>query len=46
MSTAINHSEAPATARDLGYQVFTIGKFRFERDEYFAHIFYPQGPWV
>ena len=43
MSTAINHSEAPATARDLGYQVFTIGKFRFERDEYFAHIFYPQG---
>src|SRR2546422_9791620 len=43
MSTAINHSEAPATTRDLGYQVFTIGKFRFERDEYFAHIFYPQG---
>src|SRR5213592_3697644 len=35
--------EAPAASRDLGYKAFTIGKFRFERDEYFAHIYYPLG---
>src|SRR5213080_2267635 len=35
--------EAPATGRDLGYKTFTMGKFRFERDEYFAHIYYPKG---
>src|SRR5437867_6167222 len=35
--------EAPATGRDLGYKTFTMGKFRFERDEYFAHIYYPLG---
>src|SRR5438132_5338250 len=34
---------APAQGRDLGYKAFTIGKFRFERDEYFAHIYYPMG---
>lgn len=29
--------------RALGYQTFSIGKFQFERDEYFAHITYPKG---
>jgi len=24
-----------------GYQTFQIGQFKFQRDEYFAHIFYP-----
>src|SRR5438552_18007105 len=44
MSTAsISNLEAPALGRDLGYKAFTIGKFRFERDEYFAHILYPMG---
>jgi hypothetical protein len=27
----------------LGYQSFSIGEFRFTRDEYFAHIYYPGG---
>jgi hypothetical protein len=27
----------------LGYQTFTIGNFKFTRDEYFAHILYPGG---
>jgi hypothetical protein len=29
------------TKKDLGYKTFSIGKFNFERDEYFAHIHYP-----
>ena len=33
----------PAVSRDLGYKTHTIGGFRFERDEYFAHITYPGG---
>ena len=41
--SAVTNIEAPAIGRDLGYKPFTIGKFRFERDEYFAHIFYPMG---
>ena len=41
--SAVTKVEEPAVARDLGYKAFTIGKFRFERDEYFAHIFYPMG---
>ena len=32
-----------AVRNDLGYQSFTVGKFRFERDECFAHIHYPLG---
>ena len=40
MSTA---TLTPATSKQLGYQSFTAGKFRFERDEYFAHIHYPGG---
>src|SRR5215470_2567772 len=43
MSAVTSNIEAPAIGRDLGYKPFTIGKFRFERDEYFAHIFYPMG---
>jgi hypothetical protein len=35
--------EEAALRNDLGYQSFTAGKFRFERDEYFAHIHYPMG---
>src|SRR4030095_11976657 len=41
--SAVTNIESPAPGRDLGYKAFTIGKFRFERDEYFAHIFYPMG---
>src|SRR2546428_9943410 len=44
MTTArISNTEASVPLRDLGYKAFTIGKFRFGRDEYFAHIFYPFG---
>ena len=43
MSTARILNDTPATGRDLGYQTFSIGKFRFERDEYFAHIYFPYG---
>src|SRR5437763_14246489 len=44
MSTArIPNIEATATGRDLGYQIFSIGKFQFERDVYFAHISFPYG---
>lgn len=32
-----------ALRNDLGYQSFSAGKLRFERDEYFAHIYYPMG---
>jgi hypothetical protein len=44
MSTAT--ATLPGTSestKDLGYQTFSAGGFRFERDEYFAHIFYPGG---
>lgn len=41
MSTATIPT-AKSTA-SLGYQTFAIGQFRFERDEYFAHIGYPKG---
>jgi Hydroquinone 1,2-dioxygenase large subunit N-terminal len=40
MSTA---AATTSSSKDLGYKTFSIGKFRFERDEYFAHIFYPGG---
>ena len=30
-------------AKNLGYKQHSIGGFRFERDEYFAHIYYPGG---
>ena len=43
MSTAPILNETPAPVRDLGYQTFSIGNFRFERDEYFAHIYFPHG---
>lgn len=38
-STPVSASEAKQ--KSLGYKTFAIGKFRFERDEYFAHIYYP-----
>src|ERR1700722_11824447 len=31
----------PVSKSTLGYNTFAIGSFRFERDEYFAHIHYP-----
>jgi hypothetical protein len=45
MSTAITTSETSASARPnaLGYRTFSIGGFRFERDEYYVHIYYPKG---
>jgi hypothetical protein len=43
MSTATVGSTTTVTpvVNKQGYQSFTIGKFTFERDEYFAHIYYP-----
>jgi len=47
MSTTVGTpSTAPelsSAAGKLGYQTFTIGKFHFDRDEYFAHIKFPGG---
>src|SRR5579863_10672603 len=43
MSTATISSTGTTPRRALGYQTFSIGKFQFERDEYFAHIAYPKG---
>jgi hypothetical protein len=42
MSTATITTESTQT-RTLGYKNFSIGQFKFERDEYFAHIYYPGG---
>jgi hypothetical protein len=36
-------ASSTATKKDLGYQSFGIGEFRFSRDEYFATIEYPGG---
>ncbi|HEX4136610.1 MAG TPA: hypothetical protein VHY84_18510 [Bryobacteraceae bacterium] len=43
MSTAsLSTAASPSTAvNTLGYQSFSAGKFRFTRDEYFVHIYYP-----
>ena len=47
MSTAtaapVETSASETPAKDLGYKTFTAVKYRFERDEYFAHIYYPGG---
>ncbi len=43
MSTAPVIDTDTAGLNELGYRSFGIGKFRFERDEYFAHIHYPMG---
>ena len=44
MSTAtMTPTQSVTRCAELGYQSFAAGKFRFERDEYFAHIFYPEG---
>jgi len=44
MSTVMQTKTAtPTSQRSLGYQRFSAGQFTFERDEYFAHIFYPGG---
>ena len=42
MSTVAN-TQPSLTDKGLGYKTHSIGGFRFERDEYFAHIFYPGG---
>src|SRR6476646_6911140 len=36
-------TESNLTDKGLGYKAHAIGGFKFERDEYFAHIFYPGG---
>jgi hypothetical protein len=41
MSTVAN--QPGLTDKGLGYKTHSIGGFRFERDEYFAHVFYPGG---
>ena len=40
MSTATISQES---ATSLGYKIFTLGRFRFARDQYFAHITHPKG---
>ena len=42
MSTATVVNTETQT-RSLGYKNFSIGQFKFERDEYFANISYPGG---
>jgi len=42
MITATIANPAP-TAKNLGYQTFSIGGFTFQRDEYFCHVMYPGG---
>ncbi len=42
MST-VTQTKVETTTRPLGYQTFQAGQFKFERDEYFAHIHYPGG---
>ena len=34
---------ADQTANEHGYRSFSLGKFRFERDDYFAHLSWPGG---
>ncbi len=41
MSTAASTNNL--SERGLGYKSHSIGGFKFERDEYFGHIFYPGG---
>src|SRR5882724_2348845 len=42
-ATATRPKPVRSKSRNLGYKSFTAGRFRFERDEYFAHIHYPGG---
>jgi hypothetical protein len=41
MSTAVLTQVREKLVNKQGYQSFQIGQFKFERDEYFAHIHYP-----
>ncbi len=41
MSTVTMTTTETAQKKALGYKTFSIGQFKFERDEYFAHIHYP-----
>ena len=43
MSTATLATPESEISKDLGYKTFSAGQYRFERDEYFAHIYYPGG---
>ncbi len=43
MSTAMMTKTELSHKPALGYKTHTIGQFKFERDEYFAHISYPGG---
>jgi hypothetical protein len=43
MTTATTITTVSAKGAELGYKPFTAGKFRFERDEYFAHVTFPTG---
>ena len=45
--TVINADEHVAEPDERhGYHTYTIGSFRFERDEYFARVTYPKGTYV
>lgn len=44
MSTVLSPTaQHSSSSKDLGYKTFSAGKFRFERDEYFANIYFPGG---
>jgi hypothetical protein len=44
MTTSIHVSSALAPEPNLhGYRAFTLGRFEFTRDEYFAHVRWPHG---
>lgn len=40
-STGLLTQTVTANVNEQGYETFRIGKFEFERDDYFAHIRYP-----
>jgi hypothetical protein len=43
MATATATKTSKSKSRKLGYKTFGASNFKFERDEYFAHIHYPGG---
>ena len=46
MTSATAAHPKHGVSKNLGYKAFTIGQFRFERDECFAHIIAPPGEHV
>ncbi|HEU5160789.1 MAG TPA: hypothetical protein VFU43_27580 [Streptosporangiaceae bacterium] len=43
MTVAAQHTVSASEPNALGYRDYTLGEFRFRRDEYFAYITWPTG---